>query len=149
MRKLAMFLAIAIAVCVLTIPSLATDLPSASEQKTGLLTHLGEHDFNTYCAACHGVGGRGDGTVAEFLTIAAADLTQLRKKNAGMFPRERVIEVIDGRAEVKVHGPRDMPVWGDWFDAEAAAEGMSKAEREAVVSARISALVSFIETIQE
>ena len=67
---------------------------------------LGRADFLTYCAACHGVGGKGDGTVAEFLTITATDLTQLRKKNAGLFPRERAINVIDGRTEVKVHGPR-------------------------------------------
>ena len=37
----------------------------------------GRGDFMNYCAACHGVGGKGDGTVAEFLTISAADLTQM------------------------------------------------------------------------
>lgn len=57
--------------------------------------------------------------------------------------------MIDGRAEVKVHGARDMPVWGDWFDTEAANEGMTKEEREAVVSARINALLAWLETIQE
>jgi cytochrome c553 len=35
----------------------------------------GRTDFVTYCAACHGVEGRGDGTIAEFLTITATDLT--------------------------------------------------------------------------
>ena len=73
----------------------------------------GQEDFLAYCAACHGVEGKGDGTIAEFLTISATDLTQLSKKNAGVFPRERAANVIDGREEVKVHGPRDMPVWGD------------------------------------
>lgn len=149
MRKLVLFLALVAVVCILTVPALATDVPASGHSGNGLFTDLGEHDFNSYCAACHGVGGKGDGTVAEFLTIPAADLTQLKKKNAGIFPRERVTEVIDGRAEVKVHGPRDMPVWGDWFDAEAASEGMNKEEREAIVIARISALISFIETIQE
>lgn len=147
MRKSALLLAVAMNV--LTTPSLATeDLPTG-DGGGGLMTDLGKGDFNTYCAACHGVGGKGDGTVAEFLTIPAADLTQLKKLNAGIFPRERVMEVIDGRAEVKVHGARDMPVWGDWFDAEAATGGLDKDEREAVVAARISALISFLETIQE
>ena len=71
---------------------------------------LGKVDFRTYCAACHGVSGIGDGTVAEFMTITAADLTRLSRRNAGIFPRQKIIEVIDGRAEVRVHGLRDMPV---------------------------------------
>ena len=111
---------------------------------------LGGTDFITYCAACHGVSGKGDGTIAEFLTIAAADLTQLKKKNTGMFPRERLIAVIDGRVEVKVHGPRDMPVWGDWFKSEAAMAGAKKkVAQEKIVSERIKALVDYIELIQE
>jgi len=110
---------------------------------------LGRTDFVTYCAACHGVEGRGDGTIAEFLTITATDLTQLNKKNAGLFPRERAINVIDGRAEVKVHGPRDMPVWGDWFEFEAGSSIAGKGAEEKVVQARINALVDYIETIQE
>jgi cytochrome c len=109
----------------------------------------GRTDFVTYCAACHGVEGRGDGTIAEFLTITATDLTQLSKKNAGVFPRERAINVIDGRAEVKVHGPRDMPVWGDWFEFEAGSSVAGKGAEEKVVQARINALVDYIETIQE
>lgn len=118
-------------------------------RRPGLGVELGHADFIAYCAACHGVGGRGDGTVAEFLTIEAADLTQLRKRNGGYFPRERMIEVIDGRADVKVHGPRDMPVWGDWFKGEAASSGARKATREEIVSERIDALIAYIETIQE
>ena len=109
----------------------------------------GNADFLTYCAACHGVEAKGDGTVAEFLTITAADLTQLSKRNGGTFPRERAINVIDGRAEVKVHGPRDMPVWGDWFEFEASSSTAGKGAEEKVVRARINALVDYIETIQE
>jgi hypothetical protein len=42
-----------------------------------------------------------------------------------------------------------MPVWGDWFNTEADAPGLRAQERELVVGARIDALVSYIETIQE
>ena len=109
----------------------------------------GRTDFVTYCAACHGVEGKGDGTIAEFLTITATDLTQLSRKNAGIFPRERAIGVIDGREEVKVHGPRDMPVWGDWFEFEEGSSINGKGAEEKVVRERINALVDYIETIQE
>lgn len=110
---------------------------------------LGRTDFITYCAACHGVEGKGDGTIAEFLTITATDLTHLSKRNAGLFPRERAINVIDGRMEVKVHGPRDMPVWGDWFEFEAGSSVAGKGAEEKIVRERINALVDYIETIQE
>jgi hypothetical protein len=110
---------------------------------------LGKVDFVTYCAACHGIGAKGDGTVAEFLTIAAADLTQLKKRNADVFPRARIVEVIDGRADVKVHGPRDMPVWGDWFRYEAGSSKRGKGAKEEVIRSRIEALADYIEFIQE
>jgi mono/diheme cytochrome c family protein len=109
----------------------------------------GKADFMTYCAACHGVTGRGDGTVAEFLTIEAADLTKLTKKNNGMFPRERAIKVIDGREQVMVHGARDMPVWGDWFKFEANASKAGKGAGEAIIRKRINALVDYVQSIQE
>ncbi len=130
--------------------ALANSTTQLSAGQLGGLGHeLGRSDFVNYCAACHGVSGKGDGTVAEFLTITAADLTQLRKKNAGSFPRERVYNVIDGRHEVKVHGPRDMPVWGDWFKFEAGSSVGGKGAQEEVVRGRIDALVSYIGTIQE
>ena len=122
---------------------------AGTTQPAGLAHDLGRTDFVAYCAACHGVSGKGDGTVAEFLTITAVDLTQLRKMNAGSFPRERIHNVIDGRAEVKIHGARDMPVWGDWFKFEADASVAGKGAKEEVVLERINGLVAYIESIQE
>ena len=115
----------------------------------GISLKLGQNDFRTYCAACHGVGAKGDGTVAEFLTIAAPDLTRLSKLNSGKFPSEQVIGVIDGRADVKVHGPRDMPVWGDWFSQEASTPELTKEARETIVHDRIESLMTYLESIQE
>jgi mono/diheme cytochrome c family protein len=127
----------------------ATTADTAAKGTSPITVELGKEDFRDYCASCHGVSGRGDGTVAEFLTISAADLTQLSKLNSGKFPRERVTEVIDGRADVKVHGGRDMPVWGDWFDAEAVDADTDAAAREVIVRERINALADYIETLQE
>ena len=119
-----------------------------ANSQTPIPADLGRGDFMNYCAACHGVGGKGDGTVAEFLTISAADLTQMALRNGGIFPRQRAIEVIDGRAQVSVHGERDMPVWGDWFKFEADSDGAGE-KTEKVVRERITALVDYLESIQQ
>jgi hypothetical protein len=55
---------------------------------------------------------RRHGPLKSELTRKPSDLTTLAKRNGGVFPVNRVYEVIDGREEVKAHGPRDMPVWG-------------------------------------
>jgi mono/diheme cytochrome c family protein len=115
----------------------------------GISLELGRRDYLNYCAACHGPEARGDGTLGEFLTLAVPDLATLAKRNSGKFPEERVTEVIDGRAEVKVHGMRDMPVWGDWFDAEAISPDTDRETRELVVRDRIQSLVGYIASIQE
>lgn len=122
-----------------------TGTPLVSE---GISRELGRRDFRNYCSACHGIEGKGDGTLGEFLTLAVPDLTKLSKLNSGQFPEERVTGVIDGRADVKVHGMRDMPVWGDWFDSEAISQDTDREARELIVKDRIQSLVGYIESIQ-
>ena len=114
----------------------------------GISLELGHRDYLNYCAACHGADGKGDGTLGQFLTLAVPDLTKLSKLNAGKFPEERVMDVIDGRADVKVHGMRDMPVWGDWFNREAASADTSKEARELIVNDRIASLINYLKSIQ-
>lgn len=114
----------------------------------GISLELGRRDFVNYCAACHGVDAKGDGTLGEFLTLSVPDLTRLSKLNAGKFPTERVTDVIDGRVDVKVHGMRDMPVWGDWFNREAASTEAGKQARDLVVQDRIASLITYLESIQ-
>lgn len=114
----------------------------------GISLELGHRDYMNYCAACHGADAKGDGMLGQFLTLAVPDLTMLSKLNAGRFPEERVVEVIDGRAEVKVHGLRDMPVWGDWFNREAASADTSAAAREMIVNDRIASLINYLKSIQ-
>jgi mono/diheme cytochrome c family protein len=131
-------------------PARATDDAPGEDAGTDvpLRLALGGNDYETYCASCHGVSGRGDGPVAEFLALSTADLTKLSRNNGGKFPAERVARIIDGRQDVKIHGPRDMPVWGDWFDVEAETSGLRANEREIVVQERIKALLTYLETIQ-
>ena len=101
----------------------------------------GRHLFATYCASCHGVTGRGNGPAAEELRRRPADLTQLAKRNGGVFNGARIHGIVDGRA-VKAHGTMEMPVWGDAFKWR---EGLP----EAGIKDRIDALVRYLESIQE
>lgn len=114
----------------------------------GISVELGQRDFRNYCAACHGIDGIGDGTMAEFLTLKVPDLTKLTKRSYGTFPLDRVMRVIDGRADVRIHGARDMPVWGDWFNREALDPKVGEKAREEIVGDRIESLVAFLKSIQ-
>jgi hypothetical protein len=75
--------------------------------------------------------------------VRPADLTQIAKRNKGTFPSDQVHRIIDGRQSVKTHGESQMPVWGDAF-SKAMVGGDEKA-----VAERISALVKYLESIQE
>jgi mono/diheme cytochrome c family protein len=113
---------------------------------------LGQLEYETNCAVCHGVDGAGGGPYVELLTPPVPDLTLLQKNNGGVFPFERVYEVIDGREEVKAHGPRDMPIWGDRYDKDAVELGTMGeyvGDREAYLRARILALISHLFSLQK
>ena len=56
----------------------------------------GKEDFLTYCSACHGSGGKGDGDAAALLDRKPADLTGLAARNKGVFPGTRVMAKIWG-----------------------------------------------------
>jgi predicted CxxxxCH...CXXCH cytochrome family protein len=101
--------------------------------------------FSENCASCHGSSGKGDGPKREGLKAAPSDLTTIAVRNGGKLPVVTIREVVDGRKQVKAHGTREMPVWGDEFGrARKQGEGRERAARS-----RSRALVSYLETIQE
>jgi mono/diheme cytochrome c family protein len=106
----------------------------------------GELEYQRNCAVCHGVEGRGDGVMRKYLTIRPANLRQLAKNNGGKFPFWDVYHTIDGQTEVRAHGTRDMPIWGDRFRAEAGSDGKSAVTQAA---GRILSLTFYLEHIQE
>ena len=107
----------------------------------------GEHDFNTYCASCHGENGKGNGPKAFSLTIKPPNLTTLTQRY-GEFPRDKLARMIDGREPLKGHGEREMPVWGVWFKLESA-EALGGAEGdEASVKRRVDNLIDYIAGLQ-
>jgi hypothetical protein len=71
-----------------------------------------------------------------------ADLTEIAKRNGGVFPAELVFRTIDGKKPVRGHGGPDMPVWGDAFARSR--EGGS----EEKVKQMIQSLVDYLESIQ-
>jgi mono/diheme cytochrome c family protein len=99
--------------------------------------------YGAYCASCHGQYGRGNGPAAAALKRRPADLTRITKRNKGVFPAERVYQIIDGRHIVTAHGDSQMPVWGDAFS-----KAMVGSD-EASIKAKIEALVRHLESIQE
>ena len=102
---------------------------------------LGKNLYRSYCSSCHGQDAKGDGPLAEVLTVKPTDLTLMTASHDGVFPTERTFQVIDGRKPVRGHGTADMPAWGDAFQA------ISTTEEE--VKAKIGQLVDYLKSIQQ
>ncbi|MDO8958876.1 MAG: c-type cytochrome [Rhodocyclaceae bacterium] len=115
-------------------------------------TDLGKSEFVNSCVLCHGIDGKGGGSIIELLKKSPPDLATLTKRNGGTFPVERVKTMIDGREVVKGHGDRDMPAWGNRYsnDGVKAAEyyGEVKYDMEMYTKSRIDALVDYLKRIQ-
>jgi mono/diheme cytochrome c family protein len=119
---------------------------TSSAQENEILAR-GKLEYQGYCAVCHGENGKGDGIMARYLLIKPADLTQLSKKSGGDFPFWRTYWTIDGRQEVRSHGSRVMPIWGNRFRLEEGPEG--PAAWIDLARGRIWQLVVFLQSIQE
>jgi mono/diheme cytochrome c family protein len=111
-----------------------------------LAQDTGKQDFVKHCAGCHGTDGKGHGPDLYILAgVKPSDLTQLSKKNGGVFPTDEVKDTIDGRKTIPSHKRFDMPFWG--VDFQRAGKEFTP-ESEAKVKQRIDNLVYYIETIQ-
>ncbi|MGB2903513.1 MAG: cytochrome c [Candidatus Dechloromonas phosphoritropha] len=122
---------------------------------TGMMTavaadkvDLGKREYDSNCIACHGKDLKG-GAYVDFLKVTPPDLTQLSRKNGGVFPLEHVYAVIDGRQEVKVHGPRDMPIWGRDYQIKTGEHYVDmNHDPEVFVRGRIFALIDYLNRMQ-
>ena len=105
---------------------------------------LGKSEYESSCASCHGVSGKGDGAMVGMLTKPPSDLTTLARRNGGVFPVQRISEMIDGRTSVMIgsHGAREMPVWGHVYRSE------DTQPRDLHARNRISSLVDYLARIQ-
>ena len=110
---------------------------------------VGKYEYDRHCAVCHGLSGKGDGPYIELLKSGTVlpNLTELTKKNNGVFPSEHVVETIDGRWPLRAHGPTDMPIWGQVYRFQS--QNLSpNNDREAFARDKILALTDYVYRLQ-
>lgn len=134
------------------IPSIAFGLVAAvfsSAVQAQPANDLGKTEYYAKCAACHGIGGKGDGSFSEMLKMKMPDLTTIAKRHGGVFPVEQVKMTIDGRATPRAHGTSAMPIWGTRYSIEAAPQyDEFRYDSEAFVKARVLSLVDYLDRLQ-
>jgi len=110
---------------------------------------LGKSEYLSKCVVCHGLSGKGDGVYKDLLRRSPSDLTVLARENNGVFPHQRVYEIIDGRQEIRSHGPRDMPIWGaDYLEKAVPEYSVIPYDPAVYVRSRIIALVDYVNRLQ-
>jgi mono/diheme cytochrome c family protein len=112
----------------------------------------GKNEYLRSCEPCHGAQGKGDGLSGKHLATPPADITKLAASNGGRFPLVRVFEEIDGRLEIALHGPRDMPVWGDRYKRDLVSklptDTVSNDMANVLARRRILELIEYLFTLQ-
>lgn len=108
---------------------------------------IGEGLYADYCSVCHGDSGKGDGDMANVLTIPSPNLTLLSKANDGVFPMLKVIHIIDGRTGVRAHGG-PMPLFGTMFSEQSVA-GPDDYGSVLETRGRVLSLALYLESIQQ
>lgn len=110
---------------------------------------LGRFEYENNCVACHGAEGRGDGYFAQFLKLPLPDLTTISQRNGGVFPADRMQRIVDGREDIKGHGPRQMPIWGAHYNERAREYYKGTAfDPEVYIRVRVLALVDHLYALQ-
>jgi len=109
--------------------------------------------YAAYCASCHGEGGKGDGPLVEVLVAKPTNLTRLAERYGSPLPVDKLAAFIDGRRDVKAHGPREMPVWGEQLyrgelGKSPPADSPSGHIREAARQGAIELIIAYLDTIQ-
>jgi len=96
--------------------------------------------YRQYCAACHGIDGKGHGPARVALRIPAPDLTTLAKRHGGKFPAVYVTSVLRFGPGVFSHGSAKMPIWGQLFDYYYNPDSSKR---------RLQNLIDYLSTLQE
>jgi mono/diheme cytochrome c family protein len=101
----------------------------------------GKQMYMDLCSGCHGKDAKGG---MDTMGVETPNLTLIQEAWGGgaQFPIVEVAQKIDGRVEVKAHGPREMPAWGDVFAKE---EKLTENE----IRGKMGELISYLMTIQE
>lgn len=97
--------------------------------------------YTSYCTPCHGVDGKGKGSLSSSLKTSPSDLTLLSKHNGGVFPEQHVVGVLAHGASTTGHNRSGMPDW---------APTLGKIDQDNKLNAplRIHNLTQYLETLQ-
>lgn len=136
------------------IPALAAAPPRQADQETPkkviekvpvkpTRAYSGAEMYKEYCAACHGLEGKGNGPAAEALKPPPPDLTLLAKNNGGKYPAAHVVALLNFGTTAAAHGSAEMPVWGRLLSSL-----QGQRNSAAIVQLRIKNLTDYIETLQ-
>ena len=128
-----------LAACVFFACLLANMTPVSAQQAKVVAD--GAEDFKSYCVACHGPEGRGDGEMASILAVPPSDLTRIAE-GAGAFPFWRTYSVIAGDAEVPGHDTFQMPQYVERLKADEGKPGYLPAH------IRVLLLTHYLESLQ-
>ncbi|MBI4888458.1 MAG: cytochrome c [Acidobacteria bacterium] len=102
----------------------------------------GQTTFLQFCAACHGIDGRGMGPVARYLLKDPPDLTHIRSRRDGTFPREALeSSLLATGPPATAETQDDMMLWGPLFISMDASTDAARV--------RVQNLLDFIESIQQ
>jgi hypothetical protein len=144
MRRLSGFWSVLVSALFLTLAANAPDAATiaTNQQRIDDRSTLGRATFRQFCVACHGADAKGHGPAARFLIKRPADLTTIRVRNDGAFPRGdlETLLLAPTRSAAPMM-PEQMMLWGPIFlsmDSDAEAARM-----------RVTDLLTFLESIQE
>jgi mono/diheme cytochrome c family protein len=101
--------------------------------------------YATYCAACHGTNGTGNGPAASALKTQPTDLTTLSQKNGGAFPADHIASVLRLGVATPAHGTAEMPIWGDLLPSVSSGSKDTATE----VQQRILNLTNYLKKMQK
>ena len=111
---------------------------------------LGKSNYTTLCATCHGEDAKGEGPTASLYKMKLPDLTALSENSGGQFPFSDVYENIILGMDSPAHGTAMMPIWGDFFMADALKDrGVIPSDALYMAAGRAMSLAYYLETLQE
>lgn len=130
-------LVISLALCALTI-SACTQVSSDTRKR-------GQHVYAKECSQCHGTRGEGGGGASLGLGVVPPDLTGLKQRNDGYFPREFVSRFVMGQlAKDDPNSP--MPDFASVGLRHVYPKGGADGE---VLEADFEDLLNYLESVQE
>ena len=101
----------------------------------------GKQMYEAYCAACHGVNGKGNVRAAAALSQPPTDLSLLSSSNGGKFPAYRVRYLLMDQNYHHDRAAGSMPVWAPAFKS-------LQQQHPELVTLRVRNLVAYLEAMQ-